>query len=469
MSINELSERLDQRLALLTEGSRSALPRHRTLRSMLDWSYNLLTDDERAMLGRVAVFAGGWTLASAEKACTGDPIASKDVIDLLASLADKNLIIADEEERATRYRMLETLRQYGQDRLREGGEEPQWRNRHLASFLGLVEAAFPGLRGPAPELWLDRIAVEHDNLRAALSWSVAARSEQGLQLAAMLFRYWLIRGHLTEGRGWYSRLLEVLPSDLAIGERARALNSAGILARVQGDHAEAKRLHEESLAIARVLNEPRRIAAPLDNLASIAMEHARYEDAEAMLQEAATLERAIGDRLALASTLANLGILLRIRGDYPAARLVLNESLITVREVGERFGEAVTLRSLGMVECADGNLKAAEQHLAESLAICGKLSDRVNTAAAIEGLAHVAVAIDTPRRAARMWGAAERLREEVGSRLPVYEHAAHAKVLEAARAAVGQEEFNKAWQEGRAMTLEDAVRYTLDMQAGRNG
>jgi tetratricopeptide (TPR) repeat protein len=199
------------------------------------------------------------------------------------------------------------------------------------------------------------------------------------------------------------------------------------------------------------------------------MEQARYEDAEAMLQEAATLERAIGDRLALASTLANLGILLRIRGDYPAARLVLNESLMTVREVGERFGEAVTLRSLGMVECADGNLKAAEQHLAESLAICGKLSDRVNTAAAIEGLAHVAVAIDTPRRAARMWGAAERLREEVGSRLPVYEHAAHAKVLEAARAAVGQEEFNKAWQEGRAMTLEDAVRYTLDMQAGRNG
>src|SRR5258705_7079944 len=239
MSVKELNQRLDERFALLTGGSRAALPRHRTLRSMIDWSYDLLTSSEQAMLSRVSVFAGGWTLATAEQVCTGNGIDAPEVIDLLASLADKNLVLADEKQGTTRYRMLETVRQYAQDRLRESGEEAQWRNRHLASFLGLAEEAFPELRGPSPQAWLDRLAAEHDNLRAALGWSAATNPERGLHLAASIYRFWFIRGHLTEGREWYARLLEALPRDTVIADRARALNNAGILARVQGDHAGA--------------------------------------------------------------------------------------------------------------------------------------------------------------------------------------------------------------------------------------
>src|SRR6185369_9223586 len=163
-------------------------------------------------------------------------------------------------------------------------------------------------------------------------------AEQGLHLAGLIYRFWFIRGHLTEGREWYARLLEGLPRDTVTIDRTRALNNAGILARVQGDHAAAERLHQESLAVARELNEPRWITGPLANLATIAMEQARYEDAEALLQEAATIERASDNRLGLASTLNNLGVLLRVRGDYPAACSLVEEALEMARDIGERWG-----------------------------------------------------------------------------------------------------------------------------------
>ena len=180
MSVDELSERLDQRFALLTDGSRAALPRHRTLRSMLDWSYDLLTEREQAMLRRVAVFAGGWTLASAEQVCAGDGIDASDVIEQLTSLVDKSLVVTDEHAGATRYRMLETVRQYAQDRLRESGEEAQWRGSHLACFVALGVEFNREVVGTKQQAWLARIASEHDNLRAALAWSTASEPLRGI-------------------------------------------------------------------------------------------------------------------------------------------------------------------------------------------------------------------------------------------------------------------------------------------------
>ena len=183
MSVEELSQGLDQRFALLTDGSRTALPRHRTLRSMIDWSYDLLTDVEQAMLRRVSVFAGGWTLAAAEHVCTGDGIEKSGTIGLLTSLADKNLIITEEHEGATRYRMLETIRQYALDRLRETGEEARWRNRHFAWVLALAEESFEPLRGREQRQWLDRIAREIDNFRAALGWATEQKLSDAFRMA----------------------------------------------------------------------------------------------------------------------------------------------------------------------------------------------------------------------------------------------------------------------------------------------
>ena len=179
------------------------------------------------------------------------------------------------------------------------------------------------------------------------------------------------------------------------------------------------------------------------------------------------VERASDDRLGLSHTLGNLADLLRVRGDYAAARSLLEESLTTVRDIGERLNEAVLLRSLGLVECAQGNLKAAERHLREALTICQEISDRVDAADAIEGLALVAVAMDVPRQAARIWGAAERLREELGSPMPPYEQAAYMRALAHARAALGDDAFNEAWREGREMRFEDAMNYALGDDAGR--
>jgi len=237
MSVEELSQRLDQRFALLTDGSRTALPRHRTLRSMLDWSHDLLTEREQAMLRRVAVFAGGWTLASAEQVCAGDGIDASDVCEQLTSLVDKSLAVTDERAGATRYRMLETVRQYALDRLRESGEEAQWRGSHLACFVALGSEFNKEVMGTKQQAWLARIASEHDNLRAALAWSAESSPIEGLRLAQGLSAFWRIRGFLAEGREWFARLLDVVPIDLRTRLRARGLYAAALFAILQGDYA----------------------------------------------------------------------------------------------------------------------------------------------------------------------------------------------------------------------------------------
>src|SRR6266498_1869019 len=191
MSVEELSQRLDQRCALLTDGSRTALPRHRTLRSTIDWSYDLLTNVEQAMLRRVSVFAGEWTSAAAEHVCTGDGIEKSDTLGLLTSLADKNLVITEENEGTTRYRMLETIRQYALDRLRETGEEAQWRHRHFAWVLALAEESFEPLIGPDQGLLFARMSREIGNLRAALRWAIEQKLPDALRMAPNLHRWWV--------------------------------------------------------------------------------------------------------------------------------------------------------------------------------------------------------------------------------------------------------------------------------------
>ena len=190
MSVDELSERLDQGFALLTDGSRTALPRHRTLRSMIDWSYDLLTEREQALLRRVSVFAGGWTLAAAEQVCAGNGIDASDVIEQLTSLVDKSLVLTDERAGATRYRMLETMRQYARDRLRESGAESRWRERHLAYLVALAEEFSRRGKDRTSTTWLGRIATEHDNLRAALAWSAEWNPIDGLRLARQVSAFW---------------------------------------------------------------------------------------------------------------------------------------------------------------------------------------------------------------------------------------------------------------------------------------
>ena len=464
MSIEELNQRLDQRFALLTGGSRTALPRHRTLRSTIDWSYDLLTDVEQAMLRRVSVFAGGWTLAAAEHVCTGDGIEKSDTIGLLTSLADKNLILTEEHKGATHYRMLETIRQYALDRLRETDEEARWRNRHFGWVLELAEESFKPLTGPDQNLWLDRMAPELDNFRAALRWAIEHKLPDAFRMAPNLSRWWVKRAHLTEAREWFSRLLDIIPGDQAKRDRGRALSAVGNMAMYQGDHDEAGRLFRESLALSRELGDARRSAYTQTNLALLASVSGQYADAEPLLVECATLARTLDDAALLAVNLGNLAIVVHARGDGDRAARLFEESVTLARDVGNGFLTSEVLSARSRAECKDGNLESAEASLVESLTIAGDLNHPDAATQALEGFAELAVAKHAPKRAATILGTAGRLREETGLALSVHEDREHKRVAAAARAALGDAAFDQAWREGSAMGLEEAVRYALNDQ-----
>jgi non-specific serine/threonine protein kinase len=468
MSVEELSQGLDQRFALLTGGSRTVLPRHRTLRSMIDWSYALLTDVEQTMLRRVSVFAGGWTLAAAEHACTGDAFEKSDTLSLLTSLADKNLVITEEHAGATRYRMLETIRQYALDRLRETGEEAQWRHRHFAWVLALAEQSFEPLLGPDQGVWLDRMAREIDNFRAALGWAIEQKLPDALRMAPQLSRWWVRRASVTEAREWFSRLLKVTTGSQAKRDRARALNAVGNLALYQGDPDGAEPLFRESLELHRELDDQRRSASVLTNLALVALARGQYADAEPLLEECATLARTLADAHLLAVNLGNLGIVVRARGDRERAAALFAEALTLAREVGDRVLTSQALSTIGRAECRDGNLQPAEACIVESLRIAGDLADPDAAAEALEGFAELAVAKRAPKRAAMTFGAAARLREAIGLPTPAHEERELKRVAAAARAALGDAAFDQARREGSAMDLEEGVRYALDGQTGRD-
>jgi non-specific serine/threonine protein kinase len=457
MSVAELDQRLDQRFALLTEGSRVALPRHRTLRSTIDWSYELLTEVERAMLRRVSVFAGGWTLAAAEHVCTGDGIETSDNIGLLTSLTDKNLILTEEHEGATRYRMLETMRQYALDRLHEADEEARWRSRHFAWVLALAEESFEPLVGPQQGLWIDRMARELDNVRAALRWAIDERVADAFRIAPRLALWWVRRASLSEAVQWFCRLLDAIPPDRAPRDRARALGAVGNMLISQGDAHAAERLFRESDALFRALGDVRGSAHMQTNLAVALISRDRYAEAEPLLMECARVARSLGDDHLVAVNLGNLAIAIYEQGDVDRAAPIFEESLALARSLGDGFLTSQALNFKGLVELQHGHLESAEASFREILTIACELKDPVTTILGLERFAELAVAAHAPRRAATLWGVIGRLRDETGVPHAFYEQSE----LAAARLALGDAAFDQAWREGRAMAPEEAVPYAL--------
>jgi predicted ATPase/DNA-binding winged helix-turn-helix (wHTH) protein len=506
MSVEEVNRRLDQRFGLLTGGSRTAMPRQRTLRAMIDWSYDLLSDVEQALLCRLSVFSGGWTLEAAEQVCIGEGVDDVGALDLLTSLADKNLVVADEQEGATRYRLLETVRHYALEHLREHEGEARWRGRHLTHFLGLAEEAEPQLTGSNQQAWLDRLEAEHENLRSALVWCSVTTEDAslGLRLAAALWRFWWLRGYLSEGRTLLVGRLASSSGTRSLAARSMALNGAGILAWQQGDYPASRALQEESLAIRRELGDRRAIASSLNCLGIVVSEQGDHRAARAFHEESLAISRELGDRRETANALSNLGnaaqyggdsaaarvlheeslairrelghrwgvaasltnlaVAARDQGDYANARALSEESLAICRELGERQGTAGCLGEIGLILCDQHDYPAAQALLKESLTIFLELGDQRNIAEALEGLAY-AFWLDRSGRAALLWGAAERLREAIGAPLKPNDRSRAERQVAAARTALGDDAaFNLAWQEGRAMTLDQAVQYALDAE-----
>ncbi len=276
-SVRQIAARLDDRFRLLARGSTTALPRHRTLRAAMDWSYDLLSEPERTLLRRLTVFADGWTLEAAEAVCTGDGIAGADVADLLTRLVDQSLAVMERQDGDTRYRLLETVRQYGWEKLTEMGETGPVRERHAHWYLNLAEQAEPMLRGPQQSVWLARLEADHGNLRAALEWSRNGSEDrdQLLRLAGALWRFWNVRGYLSEGREWLQAALEG-SSDAPAALRAKAVFGAGVLAFWQRDNIRAGPLIEQALALTRDLNDGPAMADCPRILAQVLWERGDY-------------------------------------------------------------------------------------------------------------------------------------------------------------------------------------------------
>jgi non-specific serine/threonine protein kinase len=461
LSVEQLAARLDDRFRLLTGGPRTALPRQQTLRAALDWSYDLLSAAEQALLRRLAVFSGGWSLEAAEVICAGDGLASEAILDVLTGLVEKSQVHLEETEGMMRYRLLETVQQYARERLDAAGETVAVRDRHLDWYLALA-AQEP--RGREQAAWYALLEREHDNLRAALRWSTqdSARATAGVQMAVHLSTFWQARSHLSEGRRWFEAALAAATT--AAAERGRALICAGDLALRQGDGERARELFEECLSLQPYQTDPRNSAAGLSGLGMVLYEQGDYLGATTRLEESLALFRKLGDQQGIAITLGQLGLGVFFQGSLGPARTLLEESLALLRGLGLEPMVANALVALAWVAYFEGDYGRARPLGEESLAISRDLGGRAGCAECLLLMAGLALAQGHPQRAAQLGAAAEALRTAVGASL-LYSPAMRAQMsrgLAALRSALGEEAFAAAWAAGLALTPEQAIAYALE-------
>jgi predicted ATPase len=419
--------RLGRRLELLRGGARDMPERHQTLRQAIAWSYDLLEAGEQVLFRRLAVFARGCALEAAEAVCQAvdAPAAgagqSLDVLDGVASLVDKSLLRQQEQESGEpRFRMLETIREYGLECLRASGEEPAVRRAHADYYRTLAEEAEPALTGSDQATWLELLEAEHDNLRAALRWAEeGGEAESGLRLAGALCQFWLIRGHLREGREWLARLLGLAGASPRTAARAKALTRAGHLAHNLGDFTAARALFEESLALWRELGDQQGIAASLNDLGWVVLCQGDYAVARSLSQEGLALWRELGDQQGVATSLHNLGRVAHCQGDYAAARSLHQESLALRQALEDKRGIAFSLAHLGWAMHKQGDYGRAMALLEEALALFQEVGVKQLFALTSALLAEVAHDQGEDRRAAVLIEQSVTLFRELGAKQEV--------------------------------------------------
>jgi len=461
LAVEQISKRLKDSLKLLKGGSRTAVPRQQTLRGAMNWSYDLLSEPERKLFGRLSTFAGGWTLEAAEAIGTGDDVEREDVLDLLGRLVDKSLVVAVAGEGdAAHYRMLEPVRQYAWERLEASREAKGVRRRHAAFFLVLAEDAEPQLSSAQQTAWLEWLEAEHDNLRAALAWSLEDDPETALRLAGALARVWERSSNFLEGRRWLEAVLrQNVCAEATV--LAKALTEAGTFAFYQGDHYKATVLHAEALTLYRELGDEYGVAFALMCLGAQEMEQGSYERAAPFFEEALSLCQKLGDKQTTAMVLHNLGEVARHRGKYEQAKELCMKSISLFREIEDISFLTQGLSLLGMIAAYNGDYEAAAKLISEGLPLALELGNEYCVAWNLEASAALAGAKAEEARAARLYGAAEALRDAIGAPLAPVDRPDYERHLTAARAQLDEAAWEKAWAEGQVMALEEAVEYAL--------
>jgi predicted ATPase/DNA-binding CsgD family transcriptional regulator len=462
LAVEQVAERLEDSLGLLSSGSRTTEPRQQTLRATLDWSYEPLSDPEKRLFARLSVFAGGFTLEAVEAVGAGDGIEEDAVLESFLLLVDKSLVVAEPDgEGRLRYGMLEPVRQYAREILAERGEAEAVRRRHAQYYLSLGERAEPELGGADQVEWLTRLETEHDNLRTALMWALEQNEiELGLRLAGTVCRFWYTRGHLKERRRWLDSLL-AKDEDGPASVRAKALIQAGVMANGLGYAGRAKEVYLEALELYRAIGDEAGTALALFVLGTGTHIPDDAGEARALFGEALELFRRLGNDDLAALTLHYLGEIALAEGDQVLARRLYEESLTLFRKMGGTWGSAWCLCGLGHTALYGGDHNLAKSLFTEALTLARAVGEKVLVALLLEGLAGAATARARTERAARLWGAAEVLRKEVGAPMESHELAAYERAMDEARTQLDERAFAAAWEEGRSMTLEEAIDYAL--------
>ena len=578
LSVEQIAARLDDRFHLLTGGSRTALPRQQTLRAMIDWSFNLLSEQEKHLLRRLAVFIGGWTLEAAEQVCVEER-GGLDILDLLTHLVDKSLVNMEESAEDVRYRMLETTRQYAREMLMMSEETRIYRDQHLEYFLKYAETAQLELRGRKQAEWMSLLETEHDNLRAALEWSQGTRPELGLRIAVALIDFWDTHGHLTEARRWLETMLQktahldpsparvdallgamafaIRQTDLEISRKlledglalaraidynagiARGLMARGVVAeyfegdfekaeeyynagldiyRRTGDKlaigqalgplascalkgyefSHAEKLYRESLSLFREVENEREIAGALENLAEVALERRNYTDAHSFAEESLSLYRKLEDKHGIATALRALGVAAHNQENLDLARSSCEQSAEIFRELGDRGCLILSLAALarqlqhlgelqrafdiiqearkildgvekelvatnvfdvfGRIAFAMGNLSEAQRQFRDGLAFQQEGKDVHFVPSLLEGLA----GLIEPQDAIRLLGSAAIMREKTNVPLMRIEQGEYERTIAALKSRVNDADFRSLWEEGLAMTVDEAILFALE-------
>jgi predicted ATPase/DNA-binding CsgD family transcriptional regulator/Tfp pilus assembly protein PilF len=511
VSVEQISERLTNSLKLLRGGSKTQTPKQRTLKGTLDWSHELLSEDEKKLFGRLSVFAGGWTLEAVEAVGAGEGVVEEDILDVLSGLAEKSLVVAESigERGTVRYRLLEPIRQYAREKLEEGGEGEEVLRRHATFFLALAEEAQPRLRTPEDREWLERLEREHDNLRAALSWALErGETELALRLGGTLGTFWHARGHLDEGRKWLEAALAkddrasvvarlkalealfwltfeqwdldraeaVAHEGLKLSEKAEAGASRAASFRtmlagptwVGGDYERAKELLEESLALSRKADDKVGIAEALLQLGSATAYQGDRARAKEIYEEGIAVCREVGYTSRLPDFLFSLGYQLMLEGDYERGAALNEEAAALLRERGYKSGLHYALDNLGWAALLQGDHERAKTSYQESLTLCKELGDKMIASESLEGLACSSAAQGKGERAARLFGATEALHETVREAV-AFEHtpeeaAWREPYLATTRSRLDEAAWQAAWAEGRAMSMEQAIEYALSVE-----
>jgi len=455
-------QRLGSRLKLLGGGSRDLPERQRTLRGTIEWSHALLEAGEQLLFARLAFFSGGRTLEAIEAICDARGDLPMDALESVSSLLDKSLLRQEEgPEGEPRFVMLETIHEYARERLQVSGEAEQTRRLHAEYFLALAEEAEPELSGADQLACLERLEAEHDNMRAALSWSLENEPKTALRLAVALARFWEMRARFLEGSAWLEAAL--LQSDRAdSATRAKLLSEAGTFAFYRTDFDHAIELHGEALELYRQVGDDNGVAFALLCLGAQHMEKGDHERAAPFLEEALALSRRIGDKRNIAGTLHNLGEVERQRGNYERAKALGMESIALLREIKDDYNLSMVVGWVGLLEVWSGDEPdLAEGFLKEALALERELGYWAYGAYCLEGFAGLAGAREQGARAARLWGAAEALRTNIGAPPSLDARPLYERSMAAARAQLGEAEWEEAFAEGMAMAPEEAAEYAL--------